>query len=143
MCIGSPSSAYTITPLGGGEFQVADSNSARDGTDALSNVEVLQFSDTIMMLTPGTTGAPVDISGVNLSGSAPIVGTSGNDFLTIDQTAFAHPIDLGSGDDTVNLRTGNYNLNLVGVEHLASGNGDDFVMLSNSANGISLGSVPK
>ncbi|MEZ0054835.1 VCBS repeat-containing protein [Bradyrhizobium elkanii] len=133
-----PSSAYTITPLGGGEFQVADSNSARDGTDALSNVEVLQFSDTIMMLTPGTTGAPVDISGVNLSGSAPIVGTSGNDFLTIDQTAFAHPIDLGSGDDTVNLRTGNYNLNLVGVEHLASGNGDDFVMLSNSANGISL-----
>ena len=134
-----PRSAYTITSLGSGQFRVADSNAGPDGTDTLSNVEVAQFSDSILMLTSGTAGIPVDISGINFAGSAPISGTAGDDFLSIGPNLFGHQINLGAGVDTLELAgAGFYGLNLAGVENITGSAGDDSVNLANNVSGISI-----
>ena len=45
-------------PLAGGQIQVADSTPTRDGTDTLTNVEVLQFADQTVLLTSGSAASP-------------------------------------------------------------------------------------
>ncbi|MGX1213567.1 hypothetical protein AB7M42_003832 [Bradyrhizobium diazoefficiens] len=134
-----PSSAYTITTLAGGQIQVADSNSARDGTDVLTNVEVLQFSDVTTLLASGTAANPIDISsmGLGANGNA-LHGTAGDDYLMVGGSSFGHPIDLGAGNDTVILATGGASLTLTNVENVLGSSGDDFISLTNNANGLSI-----
>lgn len=123
---------------------VASGGSANDGTDALSNVELLQFTDTIRLIASGAAGAgnSIDASGISLSGSAAVTSTTGsaNDYLTIGQGWFGHQIDLGDGtDDTITLGiTGFYTLNLLNVENVIGSSGDDFLNLTANANGMSV-----
>ncbi|MDN5003916.1 VCBS domain-containing protein [Bradyrhizobium sp. GCM10027634] len=133
-----PSSAYTITTLAGGQIQVADSTPTRDGTDVLTNVEVLQFSDVTTLLASGTAASPIDIStmGLGPNGNA-VHGTTGDDYLMVGGSAFGHPIDLGAGNDTVALAAG-VTLTLVNVENVVGSSGDDFIGLANNANGLSI-----
>ncbi|SDK25260.1 MULTISPECIES: VCBS domain-containing protein [Bradyrhizobium] len=132
-----PMSAYTITTPGAGQTQVADSVSTRDGTDVLTNVEVLQFSDAAMLLSSGSSGSPIDISAFNLNFNTPLTGTGNDDFLTVGGNIFGHQIDLGAGNDTVILaNAGGYTLNLLHVENLIGSSGDDFVSLVNDAAGL-------
>jgi Ca2+-binding RTX toxin-like protein len=136
-------SAYTITTPTAGVTQVADSVVGRDGADTLTNVEVLQFSDGFDLLASGSSGSPVDVSGLNFTGNgAPLIARTGSndDFLTIGQNLFGHTIDLGAGTgDTVNLGVaGGYTLKLLDVENLTGSAGDDFVVLQNTVSGLSV-----
>ncbi|GGI24311.1 beta strand repeat-containing protein [Bradyrhizobium guangdongense] len=133
------SSAYTITTLAGGQIQVADSNASRDGTDVLTNVEVLQFSDVTTLLSSGSAANPIDLSnmGLGASGNA-LHGTAGDDYLMVGGSAFGHPIDLGAGNDTVALASTGVTLTLVNVENVVGSSGDDFIGLANNANGLSI-----
>jgi VCBS repeat-containing protein len=132
---------YTISSPGAGQTQVLDHTTSRDGTDLLTNVEVLQFSDAFVLLTPGSAATPVDLSALNLFGNAgPIIGTAGDDYLTVgSNNVFGHQIDLGAGNDTVSLATADYySLNLANVEHVVGTAGNDFVTLINDASGLSV-----
>jgi hypothetical protein len=64
-----PRSAYTITTPTAGVTQVADSVAGRDGTDTLTSVEVLQFSDGFDLVASGSFVNPIDVSGLNLFGN--------------------------------------------------------------------------
>ena len=117
---------------------------ATDGTDILSNVELLQFNDTIRLIASGAAGAgnSIDASGVFLSGSAAVTSMTGttDDYLTIGQGFFGHQIDLGAGTaDTITLGvSGFYTLNLLGVEYVVGSGGDDSVNLTANAAGLSV-----
>ncbi|SDM85099.1 VCBS domain-containing protein [Afipia sp. GAS231] len=134
-----PSASYTINLVAG---TVADNRSGTpDGTDTLTNVEVLQFSDKYMMIASGSAGSPIDISGQNLFGNTnTITGTGSDDYLVIGNNAFGHPIDLGAGNDTVIVaaNAGFVQLNLLNVEHVIGSSGDDTVNLTNDATGLSV-----
>ncbi|RZN13007.1 hypothetical protein CWO91_01215, partial [Bradyrhizobium genosp. SA-3] len=133
-------SQYTVTTPG--PIVVQDNTAGRDGTDSLTNVEVLQFSDAIVLLSSGASGSPIDLSTQQqISGSAPVIGTAGDDYLRIGSNIFGHQINLGGGvADTVLLNGsvfGNgYTLNLAGVENLVGSNSDEFVNLTNNADGL-------
>ncbi|SDJ01426.1 VCBS repeat-containing protein [Bradyrhizobium sp. Rc2d] len=133
-------SQYTVTTSG--PIVVQDNTAGRDGTDSLTNVEVLQFSDGIVLLSSGASGSPIDLSTQQqISGSAPVIGTAGDDYLRIGSNIFGHQINLGGGvADTVLLNGsvfGNgYTLNLAGVENLVGSNSDEFVNLTNNAAGL-------
>ncbi len=137
-------SQYTInanTP-GAGQTQVVDAQgAARDGTDVLTNVEVLQFSDVTMMITTGTSGSPVDISALNLNPNGivntPVMGTGSDDFLAVSGNIFGHQVDLGAGNDTIILANpGGLTLTMLNVENLIGSSGDDFVSLTNTVAGL-------
>ncbi|PSO16455.1 hypothetical protein C7G42_23290 [Bradyrhizobium sp. MOS003] len=131
-------SQYAI--MTSGTIQVQDSVSNRDGTDTLSNVEVLQFSDAILLQSSGTPGSPIDLSTQQFSNSAPVIGTAGDDYLRVGSNIFGHAINLGTGTgDTVLLNGtfGNgYTLNLAGVENVTGTGNDEFVNLTANANGL-------
>ncbi|WP_276017372.1 VCBS domain-containing protein [Bradyrhizobium sp. C-145] len=133
-------SQYTVTTPG--PIVVQDNTAGRDGTDSLSNVEVLQFSDGIVLLSSGSSGSPIDLSTQQqISGNAPVIGTAGDDYLRIGSNIFGHQINLGGGGaDTVLLNGsvfGNgYTLNLAGVGNLVGSNSDEFVNLTNHADGL-------
>ncbi|MGY4622578.1 VCBS repeat-containing protein [Bradyrhizobium sp. USDA 4486] len=133
-----PRSAYNVTTNPDGSIQVADTVVGRDGTDTLTNVEVLQFSDQAALTGSGSATQPVDISGVFLNGNIKLVGTGGNDFLAVDQTIFSHPIDLGAGNDTVQVKGQFVSLNLLNVENVTGDAGDNFVGLAVDANGLNV-----
>ncbi|TQF32037.1 VCBS domain-containing protein [Bradyrhizobium sp. UNPA324] len=131
-------SQYTVATAG--TIQVQDNVAGRDGADILANVEVLQFSDAIMLLSSGASGSPIDLSTQQLSGAAPVIGTAGDDYLRVGANIFGHVINLGGGTgDTVLLNGifGNgYTLNLAGVENLVGNGNDEFVNLTTNANGL-------
>ncbi|WP_298241353.1 VCBS domain-containing protein [uncultured Bradyrhizobium sp.] len=131
-------SQYTVTTSG--TIQVQDNVSNRDGTDTLSNVEVLQFSDAILLQSPGTSGSPIDLSTQQFSNSATVIGTAGDDYLRVGSNIFGHALNLGAGTgDTVllNATFGNgYTLNLAGVENVVGTGADEFVNLTANANGL-------
>jgi hypothetical protein len=132
-----PMSAYAITTPGAGQTQVADSLTTRDGTDLLTNVEVLQFSNAAILLSSGSSVSPIDISAINLNLNTPLTGTGSDDFLAVGGNIFGHQVDLGAGNDTVILANpSGYMLNLVNVENLTGSSGDDFVSLVNAAAGL-------
>jgi VCBS repeat-containing protein len=135
-----PSSAYTVTTLAGGQIQVADSTQTRDGTDVLTNVEVLQFSDLTTLLSSGSAANPIDLSTMGLgAGGTAIHGTAGDDYLMVGGSAFGHPIDLGGGNDTVALALSTaVTLTLANVENVVGSSGNDFIGLANNANGLSI-----
>ncbi|WIW47860.1 VCBS domain-containing protein [Bradyrhizobium sp. 62B] len=131
-------SQYNVTMAG--TIQVQDTVAGRDGTDTLTNVEVLQFSDGIVLLSSGTSGSPIDLSAQQFSNSAPVIGTAGDDYLRVGANIFGHQLNLGAGTaDTVLLNGtfGNgYTLNLAGVENLVGTGNDEFVNLTMNANGL-------
>ncbi|MDT4743632.1 VCBS domain-containing protein [Bradyrhizobium sp. WYCCWR 12699] len=131
-------SQYNVTMAG--TIQVQDTVAGRDGTDTLTNVEVLQFSDGIVLLSSGTSGSPIDLSTQQFSNSAPVIGTAGDDYLRVGANIFGHQLNLGAGTaDTVLLNGtfGNgYTLNLAGVENLVGTGNDEFVNLTMNANGL-------
>ncbi|WP_407117275.1 calcium-binding protein [Bradyrhizobium sp. LMG 9283] len=133
-------SQYTVTTLG--PIVVQDNTAGRDGIDSLTNVEVPQFSDAIVLLSSGASGSLIDFSTQQqISGSASVIGTAGDDYLCIGSNIFGHQINLGGRvADTVLLNGsvfGNsYTLNLAGVENLVGSNSDEFVNLTNNADGL-------
>lgn len=134
-----PMSAYTITTLAGGQIQVADSTPTRDGTDTLTNVEVLQFSDKTVLLSSGTAASPIDVSATNLGATGVAInGTAGDDYLMVSGNVFGHHIDLGGGNDTVLVQAGGASLDLANVEHVVGSAGDDFVNLVYQAAGLTV-----
>ncbi|WP_340670738.1 VCBS domain-containing protein [Bradyrhizobium ottawaense] len=131
-------SQYTVTTAG--TIQVQDNVVNRDGTDGLTNVEALQFSDAIVLLSSGSLASPIDLSTQQFSNTAPVSGTAGDDYLRVGANIFGHGINLGAGTgDTVLLNGtfGNgYTLNLSGVENLVGSGNDEFVNLTTIANGL-------
>ena len=136
---------YNISTNGAGVTTVADTVAGRDGTDTLTNVEVLQFTNTNVLIASGTSANPVDLSDNRLFFNAaanPLTTLTGSadDFVKIGFGLSGHQINLGAGsNDTVILgQTGGYTLNLVNVEHLIGSSGDDFAGLVNNVNGMSI-----
>ena len=137
--------AYAIsfdTPSSG-QIQVADSVAGRDGTDALSNIEVLQFSTNTVLVASGTSATPIDLAAIAQGTSTSPVTTftgAASDFILVSQSWNGQLIDLGAGtDDTVTLGpSGSYSLKLANVEHLVGSGGNDFVGLTNTASGLSV-----
>ncbi|MCK1698913.1 VCBS domain-containing protein [Bradyrhizobium sp. 144] len=135
---------YNISTTAG-VTTVTDSVVGRDGTDTLTNVEVLQFNNANVLVGSGTQASPVDLSDNRLffnaqANSLTAATGSNNDYVKISQTLSGHLIDLGAGtDDTVMLGvTGGYNLNLANVEHLVGTGGDDFVGFLSNVNGLTV-----
>ena len=124
-----------------GQIRVADQTSGRDGTDTLSNVEVLQFSDTTVLVASGTQAVPVDLGvltqGIVLNPVTTLTGNA-NDFVVVNTNINGLSINLGGGTgDTVTLSAaGSYSLNLFNVESVAGTTGNDTVGLVNNANGL-------
>ena len=86
----SPRASYTIT-----NPTVHVSVAGPDGSDQLSYVELLSFSDAYVMVWPN-----VDISVLGpgaLVPLLPIIGINGGNALTVGTNANGHPIDLGPG----------------------------------------------
>ncbi|MGY4458581.1 beta strand repeat-containing protein [Bradyrhizobium sp. LB13.1] len=136
---------YTVSINGAGQVTVTDTVGGRDGTDTLTNVEALQFTNANVLVASGTQAAPVDLSDGRLFFNAavnPLVSVTGSadDFVKINQGLSGHQIDLGAGThDTVMLGvTGGYGLSLVGVENLIGTSGGDSVTLASVANGLSI-----
>ncbi|MEH2565235.1 VCBS domain-containing protein [Bradyrhizobium sp. AZCC 2289] len=136
---------YNISTNGAGVTTVTDTVAGRDGTDTLTNVEVLQFNNTNVLIASGTSVNPVDLSDNRLffnTASNPLTSLTGSadDFIKINQSLSNHLIDLGGGaNDTVMLGvTGGYNLNLANVEHLVGTGGNDFVGFLSNVNGLSI-----
>lgn len=135
-------SGYTIT--GTTTVQVVDGQgAARDGTDTLINVEVLGFSDTMVLLSSGTAGAPIDISNQQLVAGTSVTGTASDDYLMVGGNIFGHQIDLGAGtNDTVMLAGGGfYTLDLANVENLVGSAGVDSVSLVGTVNTLNITGV--
>nr|WP_249810728.1 VCBS domain-containing protein [Bradyrhizobium sp. 17] len=136
---------YTIT-VNGNQVTVQDNNpTARDGTDTLMNVEILQFTGVNVLTASGTQANPVDLSDPVLFFGAPTLSLavatgSSNDYVKINQALSGHVIDLGAGtDDTVMLGiTGGYNLTLANVEHVVGTAGDDFIGFNTNINGLTV-----
>ena len=134
---GGLKNAYSIT-----HFGPHVTVSGPDGSDNLSNVELLSFGDGYQMVP-----FSLDISALGpaaLVPLLPIYGTDGGDFLTVGTNASFHPIDLGDGLDNLFLSQSGiqtYNLNLTNVEQVfAAGNGNgETVNLLNAQNGLYLG----
>ncbi|MBR1143698.1 tandem-95 repeat protein [Bradyrhizobium sp. AUGA SZCCT0431] len=131
---------YTVTTPGA--VQVQDNNAtARDGTDTLTNIEVLSFSDAIVLLSSGAAGSPIDISTQLLTGNGAVMGTAGDDYLRIGSNIFGHQVNLGAGTaDTVILNSSSFGsgftLNLVDVEYVTGSSSDEFVNLTSNASGL-------
>ena len=136
---------YTISTNGAGQTTVMDTVAGRDGTDTLTNVEALQFTNANVLIASGSSANPVDLSDNRLFFNAatnPLTTLTGSadDFVKIGFNLSGHQIDLGAGtNDTVILgQTGGYTLNLVNVEHLIGSSGNDFAGLVNNVNGMSI-----
>jgi VCBS repeat-containing protein len=134
-----PRSAYTINVAAGTvtDNRPATASFTPEGTDTLSNVEVLQFSDGLALASSGSAGNPIDVSGLFFP-NGPLTGTAGDDYLTIGFSMFNRAIDLGAGNNTVTIGVGGGNLNLTNVQHLVGSSNDDFITLSNSAAGLAV-----
>ena len=75
-----PRASYTVS--GTGTVTVTDNRTATasltpDGTDTLTNVEVLQFSDQLVLSASGTAVNPVDVSAMFFN-AGPLTGTAGD-----------------------------------------------------------------
>ena len=141
------SANYTISinVPAAGQTTVADSVANHDGTDTLTSIEIVQFTDASFLIASGSSANPVDISDNRLFFGAagnPLSSLTGSadDFVKISQNLSNRLIDLGAGgNDTIMLGvTGGYNLNLANVERLVGTGGDDFVGFLNNVSGLSI-----
>jgi Ca2+-binding RTX toxin-like protein len=110
--LSGPKSHYTITPVGPGAYTVTD-NVGTDGTDQISNIEKIQFSDGVLSLTGAIIGTSNDniLTGTansetiyGLGGDDTLNGLGGNDVLYGGDGN--DTLDGGSGDDTIDGGTG-------------------------------------
>ena len=140
-----PQAVYTIslnTPSAG-QVQVADSVAGRDGTDILSNIEALLFSDSTVLVASGTAANPINLAaltqGIILAPVTTLTG-SANDFVLVNGGMNGLSIDLGAGTgDTVALASSGFvSLNLANVENVTGTSGDDTVSLVKNANGLAV-----
>ena len=70
-----------------------------------------------------------------------INGTASDDTLTLVNNPFNVTVDLGGGNDTVDILAGTgffSSLSLLNVEHLTGSAGDDSITLLNNVNGLSV-----
>ncbi len=93
-----PLRQYNIN-LGAGTVQ--DTVGGRDGTDTLSNVELLQFNNngnaTYHLIASSTSVSPINVVGLGLNGTNGLSSmTNADDFLTIGTNFFGRPINLGA-----------------------------------------------
>ena len=136
---------YTVSTNVNGTTTVTDNVAGRDGTDTLTNVEALQFTNANVLIASGTAANPVNLSDNRLFFNAqtnPLTSATGSadDFVKISQSLSGHLIDLGAGsNDTVILGvTGGYSLNLANVEHVIGTAGDDFIGFQSNLNGLTV-----
>ncbi|EDY84021.1 Putative Ig domain family [Verrucomicrobiia bacterium DG1235] len=126
---------YTVIDNSDGTYSVTDSVGGRDGTDTITNIENLQFSDQTQTLSEaltfdqdttivGTgsnetidTGAGND--NVTAGGGTDIIDTGmGDDVVTIGtNTSASTTIDFGDGDDTLDLNLGGYTLDFTNISN--------------------------
>ena len=86
-------SDYTITDNGDGTYSVTDSESGRDGTDTVSNVEIFRFSDQFYSVSSGTTaGDPAHRGGSGGSRKSNIYYASLNRVNLNGQVMKAHEV---------------------------------------------------
>lgn len=113
-------SAYTVTDNGDGTFTVTHNAGGSDGTDTLSNIEFVRFSDGDVDLT----AAPLPTA---TSGDDDFDLSTGNDtFSALDGNDTIRGL---AGDDTISGDDGNDNLyGDAGDDSLNGGNGDDFIV---------------
>jgi hypothetical protein len=137
-------SDYTInfsTPAVG-QTQVIDTVANRDGTDALTSIEILQFSNQYVMAATGTSASPITVTGLGFTGNTnTFFGTNNaaGDFLAIGTGLSGHTIDMQTGTDTVILATaGNYSIGLLNDEFLTGSAGNDFLTLTTNVTGLSV-----
>jgi VCBS repeat-containing protein len=127
-------SSYTVNSPTAGVIVIADTASSRDGTDTLTNVELVQFSDAYVLTGGGT--SITNIAGASLTGTNTIFSRTigGNETVEVGSNVFGHAIDLRGGMDTIALSAaGSYTLTLLDVEKLNGTSGDDVVRLVNNA----------
>lgn len=110
---------YTITGNNEINITVADGTSGRDGTDTLTRVEKLQFSDHTVNVGTGAND--------NLFNSTISIGLSGNDVIT--GTSGTDTLNGGQGNDIVD--------GLGGVDTLTGGSGSDLFGYFSISDGIS------
>jgi Ca2+-binding RTX toxin-like protein len=109
--VSGPKANYTLTPLGGGAYSLTD-NVGTDGTDRLTGIEKIQFSDVLFSMGINGTAGNDSIAGTSgddviygLAGDDTLVGLAGDDQLyggDGDDT-----LDGGAGNDTLDGGTGN------------------------------------
>ena len=126
-----------------GQTQVIDNTAGRDGTDALTSIEVLSFTDRYVMAMAGSSASPINVSGLGFGGNTnTFFGTNNvnGDFLVIGTGLSGHTINMqGGGTDTVILAgAGNYAIGLLNTEVLTGSTGNDTVNLSTTLSGMSV-----
>jgi hypothetical protein len=125
-----PRSRYAVTTAGG-TVTVKDKLASGDGTDSLTNVQFLGFSDTVFKLGDGARNAMVGTADNDsfdaLGGDDTVNGDAGNDILhgnegndTIDGGTGTNVVSGGAGNDSFDLGSGT---NAV-LDTLADLNGD-------------------
>ena len=122
--------------VSGGNVQVVDGTTGRDGTDFLTTIENFTFSDGTISLSNLSNGGPgADIllgtSGVDtlsgLAGDDTLSGLAGND--TLSGGAGSDTMIGGDGNDTLDGGSGNDLLNGgAGDDTLDGGSGDDNII---------------
>ena len=121
-----PRDHYTVTRevIGGQDWYVVSDNRGSDGTDLVTNVDTLRFSDQDFILTPAGAGG--------LS-----VGTAGAD--TILGTGFDDIIQGGAGDDSLAGNDGNDQISATGGNNVMDGGAGNDVLTGGSGHDTLLG----
>jgi hypothetical protein len=137
---GGPRNNYTIAP--GSTIMVTDLRTATatftpDGTDQVTNVELLRFSNAFVM---GTTS--LNLNGFTATAGATLFGTNNGagDILTINLASTPAAIDLADGTDTLILsQDGSYTLSVSFTEIInATSGGVETLSLSNAQTGTTI-----
>ncbi|WP_345075681.1 peroxidase family protein, partial [Paeniglutamicibacter cryotolerans] len=84
-------SEYTITTTGGVTIVAHQDGNGIDGTDRLTNIERLQFSDTVVDLT-GTVVEPVDAEAPTVTGRTPAVNATNVPLAENVTVTFSEPV---------------------------------------------------
>ena len=105
----------TWTDNGSGGVSITTPNG---GTDSLTNVELMQFSDAFQLTSAGQNA---DLTGITAFPAPTVFGNGWDETITIGGSLNGHEIALDGGSDTVLLGlpgTPSYNLGLLDVEFL-------------------------
>jgi len=130
-------SEYGIVRGSSGDATITDAVAGRDGTDALTSVELLEFSDRYVL---NTQSVPVNLTvGLGLTAGKGVFGTDSDETITSGPLANTRLFDLGGGVDTVNLNgPATFVLNYQNVEFINGTAGSEVVTLQNVATGLTL-----
>jgi hypothetical protein len=128
---------YDVSMGSPGNATVADTVAGRDGTDTLSGVELIEFSDRYVL---NSQSVPLNLTGgLGLTAGKAVFGTDSEETITSGTLANTRLFDLGGGNDTVNLNgSGTYVLNYQQVENINGTAGNEIVSLQNVASGLAV-----